>query len=145
MRTIAAVAGILCVLSVPLPSAADAPDARAAARATRDEARPLQRLTVRHAVEREAALLALTMNSTAMFTVQPQASRDSGWMRRHPVLFGALVGAGAGAVSSIPRWTELYCAGGGDEDCLFHGGGGVLFGAGAGAGIGAVIGVLVGR
>jgi hypothetical protein len=37
---------------------------------------------------------------------------------------------------------ELFCSGG-DEDCLIHGGGRVLVGAGMGAGIGALAGWLV--
>ena len=70
-------------------------------------------------------------------------SHDRIWIRRHPALFGALVGAGVGSLSSVPRWTEWYCATGGDEDCVFHGTQGVLFGAGVGAGIGALFGFLV--
>jgi hypothetical protein len=74
-----------------------------------------------------------------------EAARDRTWASQHPVLVGALVGAGVGAASSAWRWNELYCATGGDEECLFHGGMGVLFGAGAGAGVGALVGVMVGR
>lgn len=73
---------------------------------------------------------------------QPSTSPRRSWMRRHPALFGALVGAGAGAVSAATMENELFCSGG-DEDCLIHGGGRVLVGAGMGAGIGALAGWLV--
>ena len=99
-----------------------------------------QALVLRKAVEREVTRLTLSLGRAESLQAQQRAARDRTWIGRHPALFGALVGAGAGAVSSVPRWTELYCAGGGDEDCLFHGGLGVLFGAGAGAGVGALIG-----
>ena len=145
MRRIATLALIVCVLSQPVALAAEAPSAASAALATRGTSPPLQRATLRDAIDRGATRLALELGSTRISTTQPPASQDRGWIERHPALFGAVAGAGLGAVSSIPRWTELYCAGGGDEDCLFHGGPGVLFGAGAGAGIGALIGFLVGR
>ncbi len=104
-----------------------------------------QPLILRKAIEREARRLTPTLGRAENLRAQQPASRDRTWIRRHPALFGALVGAGAGAVSSVPRWNELYCAGGTDEDCVFHQGLGVLFGAGAGAGVGALIGSLVGR
>jgi len=96
------------------------------------------------AIDRETRRLA-PARRIATFQTPPPSAGNRSWIRRHPALFGALVGAGAGAVSSAPRWTELYCATGGDEDCFFHGGAGVLFGTGAGAGIGALIGFLAGR
>ncbi len=78
--------------------------------------------------------------------VMPRQGTQSTGGSRHPVLIGALIGAGAGAVSAQGRrWNELYCANGGDEDCLFHGSAGTLFGAGVGAGVGALIGLIVGR
>ncbi len=73
---------------------------------------------------------------------QAPASPRRNWIRRHPALFGALVGAGAGAISSATMENELFCSGG-DEDCLIYGGGRVLVGAGIGAGIGALAGWLV--
>ncbi len=104
-----------------------------------------QTLILRNAIAREVARLALPPGSALSLQAQRPVARERTWVRRYPARFGALVGAGAGAVSSVPRWTEMYCAGGGDEDCLFHGGAGVLFGAGAGAGIGALIGFVAGR
>jgi hypothetical protein len=65
------------------------------------------------------------------------------WISRHPVLFGALVGAGAGAVSSAVQENELFCSRG-DEDCFFHGSSRFAVGAGIGAGIGAAVGLVVG-
>jgi hypothetical protein len=98
------------------------------------------------AVLREAIRLASPADHAGRSGRQQSASpSEPNWVERHPVLFGALVGAGLGAASSIPRWNELYCATGGDEECLFHGASGVLFGAGAGAGIGAVVGWTVSR
>ena len=69
------------------------------------------------------------------------AQKPGKWISRHPALFGALVGAGAGAVASGTMENELFCSGG-DEDCFFHGGNRLLVGAGMGAGIGALIGWL---
>jgi hypothetical protein len=100
---------------------------------------------LRKAIEGEARRQALSLGTAESSQTQQPPAEERAWMRRHPALFGALMGAGAAAVSSVPRWTELYCAGGGDEDCLFHGAAGVLFGVGAGAGIGALIGFLAGR
>lgn len=65
------------------------------------------------------------------------------WISRHPVLFGALVGAGAGTVSSAVQENELFCSGG-DEDCFFHGPSRFAVGAGIGAGIGAAVGLVIG-
>ncbi|MGE5814859.1 MAG: hypothetical protein ACM36C_10265, partial [Acidobacteriota bacterium] len=68
-----------------------------------------------------------------------QAGKPKNWISRHPALFGALVGAGAGALASGTMENELFCSGG-DEDCFFHGGSRILVGAGMGAGVGALIG-----
>jgi hypothetical protein len=111
--------------------------------AARDTTTLLQKAMLRESIDSQATRLALGLGRTG-FDQQP-ASQSRGWIQRHPTLFGALVGAGLGAVSSIPRWNELYCATGGDEECLFHGAAGVLFGAGAGAGIGALVGHFVGK
>jgi hypothetical protein len=104
-----------------------------------------QTLILRKEIEREARRLTLSLGRAESLQAQQPAAQDRTWIRRHPALFGALVGAGTGAVSSVPRWNELYCAGGTDEDCVFHQGLGVLFGAGTGAGVGALIGFLAGR
>ena len=66
------------------------------------------------------------------------------WVRRHPALFGALVGAGAGAVFGLLSENELICSGG-DEDCFFYGAKRPLVGAGLGAGAGSLIGFALGR
>jgi hypothetical protein len=75
--------------------------------------------------------------------VQQAGSKGPGWIRRHPALFGAMVGAGGGAVAAATMENELFCSGG-DEDCLIYGGSRVLVGAGMGAGVGALVGWLVG-
>ena len=74
---------------------------------------------------------------------QPPKSPSRGWIGRHPALFGALVGAGAGAVATQTMDNELFCSGS-DDDCIFHGGGRALIGAGIGAGVGSLVGWLVG-
>lgn len=88
----------------------------------------------------ERAAIRAGLERTAVARREQPSLQHPSWARRHPVLLGAIIGAGLGAASSAPRWTELYCATGGDEDCLFHGAKGVLFGAGIGAGIGALVG-----
>jgi hypothetical protein len=72
---------------------------------------------------------------------QPRAEGRS-WISRHPVLFGAMVGAGAGAVAGGAMGSEWFCSGG-DDYCFLSGYGGALAGAPIGAGIGAVVGVIV--
>ena len=96
-----------------------------------------------------AAALALEARSprtraagTATTRQQPAATHGR-WIGRHPVLFGTLVGAGAGTVAALTMENELFCSGG-DEDCFFHGGSRALVGAGMGAGVGALVGVLAG-
>ncbi len=70
---------------------------------------------------------------------------DSGsWIRRHPALFGAAVGAGIGSVVAVSNTNELFCTGN-DEDCLAYGSSGIAFGAALGAGIGALAGYVVGK
>ena len=136
---------VLCVLSQRQVLAAEPQEGTSAVSVSRDTSSPSQKAMLSTAIEREAARLALSLGKIAVPPSQQPVSQDRGWIRRHPVLFGAIVGAGVGAVSSVPRWNELYCATGGDEDCVFHGGVGVLVGAGAGAGVGALIGSLFGR
>ena len=113
--------------------------------AVSDARRLSQTPMLRKTIERDARRLKPSLRSADSLPWQQPAPRGRSWIGRHPALFGALVGAGAGAASSAGRWTELYCATGGDEDCFFHGGAGVLFGAGMGAGIGALIGYIAGR
>jgi hypothetical protein len=144
MRNVVTSLLILCVLTQPLTLAAEPSSGTSAASIARDTSPPSQIPTLREAIDREAMRLALSLGGAGRSLQRPD-SLDRGWIRRHPALFGALVGAGAGAATSIPRWTELYCSTGGDEDCLFHGGQGALFGAAVGAGIGALIGFLVGH
>jgi hypothetical protein len=64
-----------------------------------------------------------------------QGSQQRGWIGRHPVLFGALVGAGPGVV-----FGEYELGRKGD---VAHGPD-MLIGAGLGAGIGSLIGFVVG-
>lgn len=95
---------------------------------------------LRAAADREARRAAA---SVARWQPDRPAENDAGWISRHPVLVGALVGAGAGTVASLVMENELFCSRG-DEDCLFHGGSRALVGAGMGAGVGALVGWVVG-
>lgn len=69
-------------------------------------------------------------------TVYGPAQPRRGWIGRHPVLFGALVGAGVGAAwaGSSSNFT----------DGMFSNGGNALLGAGIGAGPGSLVGLIVG-
>jgi hypothetical protein len=138
-QTLALAIAFVCLATPSLTFAGEQPVEGNAPAATHHPG--LTRFTLRDAVAREVRRLAVSPSQNAP---QP-APRNRGWIQRHPAAFGAIVGAGAGAVSAIPRWNELYCATGGDEECLFHGAAGVAVGAGIGAGIGALVGMLVGR
>jgi hypothetical protein len=86
----------------------------------------------------------LTWRHAIAQTTGPSHPSRPNWMKRHPVLFGALVGAGAGAIFGLISENELICSGG-DEDCLFYGAKRPLVGAGLGAGTGALVGLTLGR
>jgi hypothetical protein len=144
MRKLFALAVALICLASPSPAFAGERPAEVHAPAAAHHA-GLTRFTLRDAVAHEVRRLAVSQSRNAGAQVSQPAPRDRGWVQRHPAAFGALVGAGVGAVSAIPRWNELYCAGGGDEDCFFHGAAGVAVGAGIGAGIGALVGMIAGR
>ena len=140
MRVTSTALLLLCLLGQSQPLAQGRSPAASAAPVSREATLPSQGFVLRDAIEREAGHQALAQGGGSQ-----SAFRNRPWIQRHPVLLGALAGAGAGAVSAIPRWNELYCATGGDEDCFFHGGQGVFVGAGIGAGIGSVVGIVVGR
>ena len=88
--------------------------------------------SLRRSIASEAARLAEGRVHAASAGLQSEPPRS--WFGRHPVLTGALVGAGGGAA-----WAEILCRGQCEGDprpyiALFGGAG-----AGIGAGIGAVI------
>jgi len=143
MRSSVTVVLALCILGQSLVLAAEPPDATSAASPGQTTSPPSQQPRLREAIAREATQSALSLVRGEGSLVQQPGSADRGWIARHPALFGALVGAGAGAVSAVTMENELFCSGG-DEDCFFHGDGRVLVGAGFGAGIGALVGFLVG-
>jgi hypothetical protein len=87
-------------------------------------------------------LLARTVPSQA--SAETRARQGRSWVGRHPALFGALVGAGAGIVAAGTMENELFCSTGSDEDCLFYTGSRFAVGAGIGAGVGALVGWIVG-
>ncbi len=93
------------------------------------------------AAARHATLFGASAES--LVSASRQEGRKRSWPSRHPVLFGALVGAGGGAVASGAMNNELFC-GGTDEDCFFYGGSRLAVGAGIGAGVGALVGLMVG-
>jgi hypothetical protein len=110
-----------------------------------DQRTPPQTLILSKSAEAEARRLAVSLGKAKSLELQQPPTQRRSWISRHPTLFGALVGAGAGAASSVVGVGELYCASGSDEDCLFYGASGVLFGAGLGAGVGALVGHFVGK
>jgi hypothetical protein len=122
-------AGAIAILTaVPPLSAQEIPaghSVSAVASAVRSE-------SLRRSIASEAARLAEGRVHAA--SAEPQRQPPRSWIGRHPVLTGALAGAGAGAV-----WADLFCRGQCEGDprpymALFGGAG-----AGIGAGIGAVI------
>lgn len=98
--------------------------------------------TLRTAAEREGWRLGLAVGRVPLAQTR-EAAREPNWIARHPVLFGLVVGAVAGAATSAIMENELFCSGG-DEDCVFHGVTRVPTGAAMGAGVGAAVGALVG-
>jgi hypothetical protein len=89
------------------------------------------------AVARQAGRLATPSLTLSIQSAEPRATRS--WIARHPALFGALVGAGGGALAGASLGhdcgtSESFCS----RDAM------VGLGAAAGAGAGAVVGVLVG-
>lgn len=66
-----------------------------------------------------------------------QGAQQRGWVRRHPVLFGTLVGVGAGAVFGEFYFGRKLDLGPHPLD--------MLYGAGIGAGIGSLLGFVLGR
>jgi hypothetical protein len=134
---------VLATFVLPAPTAAQSgpalPDAQTV---------PVNQQGVTHALRWQHAFvpdLRTGASPIKPLLVRRQGAQSNG-DNRHPVLLGALIGAGAGAVSAQgQRWNELYCQNGGDEDCLFHGAAGTWFGAGVGAGVGALIGFIVSR
>ena len=87
---------------------------------------------LRRSIANEAARLAEGRVRATPATVASQPSRS--WVGQHPVLTGALVGAGAGTA-----WAEILCRGQCEGDPRPYI---ALFG-GAGAGIGAAIGGVI--
>ncbi len=72
-------------------------------------------------------------------TSRAQTGSGRGWIGRHPALFGALLGAGTGAIAAGTMDNEWFCNGS-DDDCVMYGGGRFATGAAIGAGVGALVG-----
>lgn len=92
--------------------------------------------TLRQSVALEATRLAQS-RTTASLPSQQAAQRS--WAGRHPVLLGALIGAGVG--SAIAADSAIGC----DDDSEWPGGcaGSVAYPVGVVAGIGATVGLVV--
>lgn len=92
------------------------------------------------AVEAWARRWAEGSHGEASSAGQAEQAGERGWIGRHPVLFGALVGAGAGAVIGYSLGRD--CSGRGTGSCSSREGaalvGGAIF-----AGAGAVVGLIV--
>jgi hypothetical protein len=147
MPTSMVLAVALCVFNPPLSVAAEPPDATSMTATLEETSLSPQKPILQEAIDRAVTRnrLAPPPSRRGDRLVPQQGSQNRSWIGRHPALFGAVVGGAAGALSSAGQWNELYCASGGDEECVFHGAAGVLFGAGVGAGIGTLVGWLVGR
>jgi hypothetical protein len=78
------------------------------------------------------------MTGSQTFTRQtPQTAPQPSWIARHPVLFGALVGAGAGILSGATLGEPC------EEESFCRRAGLMQIGAASGAGFGALTGWLV--
>ena len=144
MRNALTSALIFVLLAPPLSFAAE-PARAVIPTAVARKPQPLPQSALSTAIDREVSRLVheTSLAGCAVATVRQPQSRNENWIERHPALFGALVGAGGGALMSVTMENELFCSGG-DEDCFFHGDSRVLVGAGIGAGVGALVGFLIG-
>lgn len=139
-----AVAG--CVLLHPVLAAAQAARAVPAPIGLSIQARASADAPLMAAVMREAGQLASRAGRLSPRLAAPQQAREGrSWIGRHPALFGAIAGAGAGLVAAGTMDNELFCSTGSDEDCLFYKSSRFAVGAGIGAGVGALVGWIVGR
>lgn len=138
MRQTVAYVVLVCILGQPSAFAREAP-AQVAGRAPSSTSTAG---TITDGIALEARRLARSTASESV-SLQTGSGRRS-WIDRHPVVFGAAVGAGGGAFLAATMENELFCSGG-DEDCFYHGNSRILVGAGMGAGVGALIGWIVGR
>jgi hypothetical protein len=131
LSKIVAATTIALIATAPPLGAQEARDDRSAS----EVASTVPSTPLRRSIANEAARLAegRVHATSAMFASQPSQPSQS-WIGQHPVLTGALVGAGAGAV-----WAEILCRGQCEGDPRPYI---ALFG-GAGAGIGAAIGGVI--
>jgi hypothetical protein len=121
-------AGLVVLTAVPPLSAQEIPGGRSAP----EVAFAIQSEPLRRSIASEAARLAGGRVRAASDDVQGQPSRS--WVGRHPVLTGALIGAGTGAV-----WADIFCRGQCEGDPRLY----MLLLGGTGAGIGAGIGAVI--
>ena len=92
---------------------------------------------LRRAAGREVASMSLsgTLSDSALLRVQQTGRQKRSWIGRHPVLFGALVGFGAGyVIGYLPGDDGVFY----DFTAEFNG----LVLGGVGAGVGALVGVV---
>jgi hypothetical protein len=110
-----------------------------------DQRTPPQTLILSTSAEVEARRLAVSLGRAKSLELQQPPTQRRSWISRHPTLFGALVGAGAGAASSVVGWanciallvaTKTVCSTELVESCS---------GQGRAQGVGALVGHLVGK
>ncbi len=145
MMRLLAVALAACVLLQPAMAAAQAVHAPLPLVPSRTSIERSEDGPLMAAIRRQGALLSARTDDRAaprQDIAGPRQNRS--WIGRHPVLFGALVGAGAGTVAAGTMNNEMFCQAGNDEDCFFYNGSRFAVGAGIGAGIGALVGWIVG-
>lgn len=108
MRMVVSALLLCCVLDQSLALGAQSPSGTVAASADRDTNGPRRKSTLSEAIEREATRQALLPDGGAGSRTQQPGSQSRSWIGRHPALFGALVGAGAGAIMSVTMENELF-------------------------------------
>lgn len=127
----ATLAGVLSCSSVVAAQPAQLLPSAFGVRETKPAPRPLAPETLREAIR------VASREARVQTPVQQPPPENKRWMERHPVWFGLLVGAGAGAA-----WGAASCS----DGCFPIGAGGAaMVGSWYGAGAGALIGWGVGR
>ena len=107
-------------------------DDRSAAGAAPDD-------SISRAIKQEAARQTRLNTSKRFSQAQQPQSRERSWAGKHPVLFGALLGAGVGGLGGATLGSDC-----GREESFCSRKGLVQIGAAAGAGVGALVGLVVG-
>lgn len=131
---------LACLLLAPAGSFAQDSSPSNSGGISQIPARALSVNMLREATNREAARLAATVPTVS---AQQQSAPQRSWASRHPVLLGAVVGAGIGSLArgrllGLPYDTCIY-----DSETTGCGPASSAIGAGIGAGFGALVGLIV--